>query len=69
MWDIFPKDFLSCLENEHNKSDIGLVLQGSCGSCWAFAATEMVESYAALATGELTVLSAQQVHIKIWYIY
>ncbi|KAJ8599969.1 hypothetical protein CTAYLR_002866 [Chrysophaeum taylorii] len=34
--------------------------QGNCGSCWAFASTESVESYVALATGELPVLSAQQ---------
>merc|ERR1712002_13490 len=35
--------------------------QGQCGSCWAFATTEMIESYAAIATGDLTELSAQQV--------
>jgi len=35
--------------------------QGQCGSCWAFATTEMIESYAALAGGDLPVLSAQQV--------
>jgi len=35
--------------------------QGQCGSCWAFATTEMIESYAALAAGSLPVLSAQQV--------
>jgi len=34
--------------------------QGACGSCWAFAATEQIESYTAIASGELTVLSAQQ---------
>ena len=34
--------------------------QGSCGSCWAFASTESVESYVALATGDLPVLSPQQ---------
>ena len=30
--------------------------QGQCGSCWAFATTEMVESYAAIATGSLVQL-------------
>merc|ERR1719320_1629235 len=35
--------------------------QGQCGSCWAFATTEMVESYAAIATGSLLELSTQQV--------
>lgn len=35
--------------------------QGQCGSCWAFATTEMIESYAAIATGELPELSSQQV--------
>merc|ERR1719283_184395 len=35
--------------------------QGSCGSCWAFCTTEMFESYAAIATNNLPVLSAQQV--------
>jgi cathepsin L len=34
--------------------------QGHCGSCWAFATTETVESHAALSTGLLPVLSAQQ---------
>ena len=35
--------------------------QGGCGSCWAFAATEAVESAFAIATGRLEVLSEQQV--------
>ena len=35
--------------------------QGSCGSCWAFAATQQVESYAALASGHIQSLSTQQV--------
>ena len=35
--------------------------QGSCGSCWAFAATETMESYYALLTGMLPVLSPQQI--------
>lgn len=33
--------------------------QGSCGSCWAFAATECMESAVAIATGKLLVLSPQ----------
>ena len=35
--------------------------QGSCGSCWAFCTTEMIESYAAINTGNLPTLSTQQV--------
>jgi cathepsin L len=35
--------------------------QGRCGSCWSFAATESVESYAALSEGFLRILSEQQV--------
>ena len=35
--------------------------QGHCGSCWAFCATEMIESYAAINTGNLPTLSSQQV--------
>jgi len=34
--------------------------QGACGSCWAFAATEQIESYTAIASGELEELSTQQ---------
>lgn len=35
--------------------------QGQCGSCWAHAATETMESYVAIASGQLPVLSQQQV--------
>jgi len=35
--------------------------QGQCGSCWAFATTEMIESYYAIETGSMLGLSAQQV--------
>jgi cathepsin L len=35
--------------------------QGQCGSCWAFAATETMESYYALKTGKLKELSVQSV--------
>jgi len=35
--------------------------QGQCGSCWAFATTEMIESYAAISSGQMTQLSTQQV--------
>ncbi len=34
--------------------------QQSCGSCWAFAATETVESAVAIATGTLPILAPQQ---------
>jgi len=35
--------------------------QGQCGSCWAFSATETIESYYALAGGTLTSLSMEQI--------
>jgi len=35
--------------------------QGHCGSCWAFATTEQIESYAQINTGKLLELSTQQV--------
>ena len=34
--------------------------QGSCGSCWSFAGTEVLESHAALATGSLFTFAPQQ---------
>jgi len=35
--------------------------QGSCGSCWAFATIEQIESYAALANVTIDPLSAQEI--------
>jgi len=35
--------------------------QGQCGSCWSFASSETIESHAALKTGDLAVLSEQQI--------
>jgi C1A family cysteine protease len=35
--------------------------QGQCGSCWAFSATETIESYFFLATGTLEGLSMEQI--------
>jgi len=35
--------------------------QGLCGSCWAFSATESIESFTALATKQLQDLSIQQI--------
>nr|AKO90284.1 cathepsin O [Tigriopus japonicus] len=35
--------------------------QGSCGSCWAFASVESIESYVAINNGTLMELSAQQI--------
>jgi len=39
----------------------GIYNQGQCGSCWAFSATETVESYWALAGNSLTELSMEQI--------
>jgi len=35
--------------------------QGQCGSCWAFSATEQIETAVAVATGKLLELSPQQI--------
>lgn len=39
----------------------GIKNQGSCGSCWAHAAVETIESFFAIRYGQLPVLSTQQV--------
>eukprot|EP00966_Prymnesium_polylepis_P098755 2286612-Prymnesium_polylepis.1 len=35
--------------------------QGQCGSCWAFSATEQIETNVAMATGHLYTLAPQQI--------
>ena len=65
---IKPADFrasIAQLPSSFNWEDQGAITplkdQGQCGSCWAFSATEMVESMAFLVTGTLPILSAQQI--------
>ena len=35
--------------------------QGTCGSCWAVSVAQNIESHAAISSGKLVQLSAQQV--------
>ncbi len=37
------------------------IFVGECGSCWTFGTTETIESYWAMATGNLMSLSEQQI--------
>jgi len=59
----FPQDF--DLPTEYDWRDKGAVTpvynQGQCGSCWAFSATEAIESQWFLANGKLKELSMQQI--------
>jgi len=41
--------------------DTPIYNQGACGSCWAFSATETIESYFCLAGNQLTQLSMEQI--------
>jgi len=56
---------LSSLPDSVDWREAGVVTepknQGSCGSCWAFATVENIESYSALANGSLLELSTQEV--------
>jgi len=60
-----PATKVKDLPNSVNWIEAGAITdvknQGHCGSCWAFALTEQVESYAQIATDTLLELSAQQV--------
>ena len=57
-------DYIKSLPDSVDWRDKGVVTpvknQGGCGSCWAFSATETLESALAIATGKLDVLSPQQ---------
>lgn len=65
-----PQDFfnnlkpVSDLPESVDWRDNGVVTptknQGGCGSCWAFSATEVLESHVAIQTGQLLTLSPQQ---------
>jgi len=61
----FPEGRLDATRGKYQLSDDGLMTdvkdQMSCGSCWAFAATETVESAWAKAGNELVELSPQQI--------
>merc|ERR1712168_693210 len=55
------KDLPSSVDWRNNNTISAVKNQGHCGSCWAFCTAEMIESYAAIATGNLLELSTQQV--------
>jgi cysteine peptidase B len=69
-----PKDFSKATPNvrgcspdptNYDWNNCGVITpvynQEQCGSCWAFSATETIESYFALGGGQLTQLSMQQI--------
>merc|ERR1712168_45581 len=55
------KDLPASVDWRNNNTISAVKNQGHCGSCWAFCTAEMIESYAAIATGNLLELSTQQV--------
>jgi len=60
-----PTVDINQLPDSYDWNDKGVVTkvynQGSCGSCWAFSATEHIESMWAIAGNNLTSLSMQQI--------
>jgi len=59
-----PKDILKGLPQNVDWREHGIISpvkhQDDCGACWAFATIEQIESYLALATGNLTTLSVEE---------
>eukprot|EP00009_Paramoeba_aestuarina_P005714 CAMPEP_0201521620 /NCGR_PEP_ID=MMETSP0161_2-20130828/15226_1 /ASSEMBLY_ACC=CAM_ASM_000251 /TAXON_ID=180227 /ORGANISM="Neoparamoeba aestuarina, Strain SoJaBio B1-5/56/2" /LENGTH=371 /DNA_ID=CAMNT_0047920283 /DNA_START=32 /DNA_END=1147 /DNA_ORIENTATION=+ len=60
-----PKQIVQALPKEVDWRGKGILTavkdQGQCGSCWTFASAAQIETYTAMATNELPVLSEQQI--------
>ena len=56
-----PKDLPESVDWRDKGAISDVKNQGQCGSCWAFATTEMIESYTQINSGQLVELSTQQV--------
>jgi cathepsin L len=61
--ELFNQDNLPNFVDWRNKEGVVTAVksQGSCGSCWAFASTAVIESHLAINTGKLFDLSTQQI--------
>jgi cathepsin F len=63
----YPENVRGCSPDPTNYDwtncgcDTPIYNQGACGSCWAFSATETIESYFCLAGNPLTQLSMEQI--------